>query len=68
MSTTHTITSADGATMRTTDAPTGGSEGTAILVGGAISYWKFPEMVEPAEQPVGSYGLTVISYGESDNP
>lgn len=63
MATTHTVTSADGTTIvydRYT--PTGDSQGTVILVGGAFSYRGFPKMVELARLLVASYGLTVVDY------
>ncbi|WP_406290522.1 alpha/beta fold hydrolase [Embleya sp. NBC_00896] len=63
MSTTHSVTAADGTTIAYDRyAPMGGSRGTVVLVGGAFSYRKFPKMVELAELLVGSYGLTVVNY------
>ncbi|MFC8425531.1 alpha/beta fold hydrolase [Streptomyces sp. NPDC057236] len=63
MSTTHKVTSADGTTIAyDRHTPTGGSQGTVILVGGAFSYRMFPKMVELAQVLAAEYGLTVVNY------
>jgi pimeloyl-ACP methyl ester carboxylesterase len=63
MSTTHSVTAADGTTIvYDRYAPMGDSRGTVVLVGGAFSYRKFPKMVELAELLAGTSGLTVVNY------
>jgi len=63
MSTTHTVTSADGTTIAYDRyTPTGDSRGTVVLVGGAFSHRAFAKMVELAELLAGEHGLTVLNY------
>ncbi|MYS87419.1 alpha/beta hydrolase [Embleya scabrispora] len=63
MSTTHTVTSADGtAIVYDRHEPAADSRGTVVLVGGAFGYRKFPKMVEPAKALTDTYGLTTVNY------
>ncbi|MBF6211116.1 alpha/beta hydrolase [Nocardia puris] len=57
----ETVTSADG-TVIAYDRIGEGSAGTVIVVGGALSFRKFPKMVRLAERLAADHGLTVLNY------